>query len=192
MYRWQFLLINILVGDLWEYTLLVKCWHSCSSEATHFFIIKKWMCWICLLLAVYTDAACFLRSLILMSSESREFRGRHVETCPPLSLKGNKWKNPRESHLWNSCPPLCLEDTEQRQCWLGQADAEPWNTAFATGFLKSAADPFVSSSGSDDSIKGFTGLHDHQIHKAPHGKHYWDEPKVHEILSWRILEGFKF
>lgn len=38
-------------------------------------------------------------------------------------------------------------------------------------FLKSVSGPFLFSfsSGSDSSIRGFTGLHVHPIHKAPDG-----------------------
>lgn len=103
--------------------------------------------------------------------ESDEFRGRHGEICPPLSVKGNGWKNPRESCLLTVLLCCASRTLRSTSVLTGSSQAYGHETQLLWPcFWSQLLTPFiVFSTGSDNSIRGFTGLHVHQIHKAPHG-----------------------
>lgn len=82
---------------------------------------------------------------------------------------------------------------DHHRCWLGRGKLEPWNTVSVTMLLKSATDPFYC-------LFLWEWQFNQRIHCSPRPpdsqssswQHYWGKPKVHEILSWRIHEGFTF
>lgn len=128
----------------------------------------------------------------LMSSEAGDFKGKRAERCPPLSLKGNKWKGPRRGADFEQLlSPVSRGHWDQHQRWLGQAEPERQDAASVTMFLKSTADPFYC-------LFLWEWQFNQRIRWSPRPldpqssswQHYWDEPKVHEIPSWRIPGGF--
>ena len=93
----------------------------------------------------------------------------------------------RERSLNGSHPP-CLEATRINigVDWV-ELKPQRWNTASVTMFLKSTTDPvIVFSFGIDNSIEGLTGLHVHQIHKAPHGS----TTETSQMSMKSLPEGF--
>lgn len=128
----------------------------------------------------------------LMSSETGDFKRKHVERNPPLSLKGNKWKRPRRGVDFEQLlSPVSSGHWDQHQRWLGQAEPELQDAASVTMFLKSTADPFYC-------LFLWEWQFNQRIRWSPRPpdpqssswQPYWDEPKVHEIPSWRIPGGF--
>lgn len=91
--------------------------------------------------------------------------------CPPLSWRENKWKDSRERWLWIAPVPARLEDAgiSLRLDWV-KMSCDRETRLLRPYFWSQQLTPFiVSSSGRDNSIKGFTGLHVQWIHKAPGG-----------------------
>ena len=125
------------------------------------------LCWIIMLLVFKLSVG----YQWVLCRESEDFRGKRVETCPPLSSEGNKWKNPRESCLWTVLLPCASRTPRSTSVLIGSPPSRSHETQLLPPcFWSRLLTPFiVFSSGSDNSIKGFTGLNVHQIHKAPHG-----------------------
>lgn len=123
--------------------------------------------------------------------ECEDSRKKRGDVPSPLWLKRNKWKTPRERQLWTDLFPGVWGHRDQHQCWLGRAKPQPWNTASGTLFWSQLLTLFiVSSSGSDNSIKGFTGLYVHQIHKAPHGSTTETSQKSMKSLPEGFMKDF--
>lgn len=98
---------------------------------------------------------------------SEDGMGRHALPC---GRRGISARTPERALFERFLSPVPRGHSDQHWCWLGWAKPQRWNTASVTMFLKSTTDPvIVFSFGIDNSIEGFTGLHVHQIHKAPHG-----------------------
>lgn len=88
----------------------------------------------------------------------------------PCCWRGISGRTPERSVFEQFSSPVPRGHWDQHQCWLGRAELRPWNTACVTMFWSQPLTLFIAvSSGSVNSIRGFTGLHVHQIHKAPHG-----------------------
>lgn len=91
-------------------------------------------------------AACFKALYcILMSSESGDFRGRHVETCPPLSSKGNKLKNPGESWLWTVPLPCVLRTPRSASVLIGSSRAWAMKHSFCDHVFEVSSWPLLLS-----------------------------------------------
>lgn len=88
----------------------------------------------------------------------------------PCRCRGINGRPQRELTL-NSSPPLCLEDTgiSISVDWVKPSRSHETQLLWPCFWSRQLTPFIVSSSGSDNSIKGFAGLYVHQIHKAPHG-----------------------
>lgn len=106
----------------------------------------------------------------LQTSESGELRGSHVEMCPPLSWREDKWKDSRESWLWIAPVPVRLEDVRigLRLDWVKMSCDREMQHLWQ--FLKSAADPFhcfFLREGQFNQRIHWSPVQ--RIHTAPHG-----------------------
>lgn len=103
--------------------------------------------------------------------ECEDLRGRHAETCPQRGISA---RTPgRESPVCTVLiPPNAWRTQRSTSVLIGSSRATAIKHSFCGRvFFEVVHWPlFIAfSSGSDNSIKGFTGLCVHRVHKAPHG-----------------------
>lgn len=89
----------------------------------------------------------------------------------PCCWKGINGRTQERAVFEQISSPRTLRTLRSTSVLIGSSQASSHETQLLwTCFWSQLLTPFiVSSSGSDNSIKGFTGLHVHRIHKAPHG-----------------------
>ena len=98
---------------------------------------------------------------------SGEGMGRHSLLCCPREIIGG---TPESAISWKAVL-LCLEDTEINisDDWLDPIFSHETQLLWQSFWSQQLTPFIVFPSGGDNSIRGFIGLHVHQIHKAPRG-----------------------